>query len=367
VVKLAQRAIARKFYGSKETRSYFLGCSGGGRQALVAAQRFPWDFDGILAMEPAINLSGAFMTFLYNYRTVTDADGKPLFAPTDLAMLHDAAIAQCDRTDGLADGVIGDPLACAFDPARLACAAGQSEKCLSPVQVTAAKKMYAGPVTSAGRKLHPGHVMPGAEVGSFGFNVTRPLAQIGLMDFFRYLAFVPDEGPDFNAKSFDFDEDYKRLSTMEQLYAATNPDLRPFRDAGGKLIIVQGWDDSGTPFPGSTIDYYESVEKVMGGRKSTQELVRLFMVPGRQHCGGGEGAAAADFFSPLEGWVEQGRAPDLIRAAHVETKDPIDYVRDVTDPAKVKFTRPLYPYPQRAKYKGSGDPNDYRNFKAAGK
>lgn len=363
VVSLAQKAIARKFYGAQEQRAYFMGCSGGGRQALLAAQRFPWDFNGIVAMEPAINLTGAFMTFLYGQRTVTDADGKPLFDVKYLTLLHDAAIAQCDRTDGLKDGIIGNPPACNFDPGTLACAAGQTENCLSPLQIAAAKKMYAGPMTSTGRKLHPGHVMPGAEVGSFGFNVTRPLAMLALNDFFRYLAFVPDAGPDWMPQNFDFDEDYKRLSMMEQLYAATNPDLRPFRDAGGKLIIVQGWDDGGTPFPLGTIDYYDTVTRTMGGREATQDFARLFMVPGRQHCGGGEGASAADFFTPLQDWVENGKAPDMVRALHTEPADPLDMLREPADASRIKFTRPLYPYPQRAQYKGRGDPNDYRSFK----
>jgi feruloyl esterase len=227
--------------------------------------------------------------------------------------------------------------------------------------------MYAGPMTSTGKKLHAGHVMPGAEVGSFGFNVTRPLATLALNDFFRYLAFVPDAGPDWNPSSFDFDEDYKRLAVMEQLYAASNPDLRALRDAGGKLIVVQGWDDRGTPFPLATIDYYETVEKVMGGEKPTQAFARLFMVPGRQHCGGGEGASAADFYSPIQAWVEQGKAPDAIKAWHAEPADPVDMVREPADASRIKFTRPLYPYPQRAKYEGSGDPNDWRSFKAVGK
>jgi hypothetical protein len=360
VTALAGKAIVRRYYGAQEQRAYFLGCSGGGRQALVAAQRFPWDFDGIVAMEPAINLSGAFMSFLYNYRAVTDSQGAPLFKVEELQMLHDAAIAQCDRDDGLEDGIIGHPLACAFDPGKLACTAGHAEKCLSPVQVAAAKKMYAGAMTSSGKRLHPGHVMPGAEVGSFGFNVTRPLARLALNDFFRYLAFVPDAGPEWNPASFDFDQDYKRLALMEQLYAASNPDLRAFRDAGGKLIIAQGWDDSGAPFPLGTIDYYETVEKTMGGRKATQDFARLFMVPGRQHCGGGEGASAADFFAPLRDWVESGKAPEVIQAMHVE---PLDMVRAPADNTKIRFTRPLYPYPQRAKYQGKGDKNDWRSFK----
>lgn len=364
VVALAQKAIARHYYGASEKHAYFMGCSGGGRQALVAAQRFPWDFDGIVAMEPAINWSRAFMTFLYHWRTVTDAEGKPLFTPADLTVLHEGAVASCDMDDGVADGVIGDPPACDFDPARLACAEGQAEQCLSPVQVSAAKKMYAGPVTSSGKKLYPGHVMPGGEMGSFGFQATRPLVQYALKEYFRYMAFMPDAGPTWQLEDFDFDTDYQRLALVESLLASTNPDLREFRDEGGKLIIVQGWDDGGTPFPLSTIDYYESVQRSMGGEKATQDFARLFMIPGRAHCMSGDGAGAASFLGALENWVEEGQAPDMIKLSRIEgSTDIADYLRGPAADASVKFTRPAYPYPLRAKYKGKGDPNDYRNFR----
>jgi feruloyl esterase len=356
VVAVAQRAIARKFYGAEQKKAYFLGCSGGGRQALLAAQRFPWDFDGIVAMEPAINLSGAFMSFLYAYRAVTDENGKPLFTVDDLTRLRDHAIAQCDADDGVKDGVIGDPQSCSVDLDGIG---------LSPAQIAAAKKVYAGAMTSSGRQLHPGHVMPGAELGSFGFQTTRPLAHLALDDFFRYMAFMPDAGPDYQLGAFDFDHDVPQLSVMEQLYAATNPDLRAFRDNGGKLIIVQGLDDSGTVFPLGTIDYYEQVEKVMGGEKATQEFARLYMVPGREHCGGGPGASAIDVLGNLERWTDQGHAPDVMKSWKLDkVTDPIDLLREPRDPANVKFSRPLYPYPLRAKYKGSGDPNDAASFKS---
>ena len=364
VLALAEKAIVQRFYGAPPQHSYFVGCSNGGRQALVAAQRFPWDFDGILAMEPALDLSGAFTTFLYDLKAVTDDAGKPLFASGDLKLMHNAAVAACDADDGLRDGVIGNPPACKFDPAQLACTAAQQSGCLTPVQVAAAHKVYAGPKTSRGRVLYRGHPMPGSEEGVFGFAVTKPIAVNAVADFFRYLAFMPDAGPGWKPADFDFDADYQRESVMEGLYASSNPDLRPFHEAGGKLLLVQGWTDSGTPFPLRTIDYYETVEKVMGGPNKTAEFARLFMVPGRDHCGGGDGASAADYLGSLEAWVEQGQAPDLIKASHIEpVTGAADFMREPADPARVKFTRPLYPYPVWAKYKGSGDPKDYRNFK----
>ncbi|MGH8530522.1 MAG: tannase/feruloyl esterase family alpha/beta hydrolase [Nevskiales bacterium] len=363
VVALAAKAVAKHYYGSEQQRSYFIGCSNGGRQAMVAAQRFPWEFDGILALEPAINISGAFLSFAYNERAVTGADGQPLFTPAELEMLHNSSIARCDLDDGLKDGIIGNPSACVFDPAQVACSDERKEACLSPAQIAAANKVYAGGMTSTGRQWYRGGVMPGAERGSFGFAAARPLVRHALKDFVRYLAFMPDAGPGAKLSDVDFDQDYKRLALMEALYESSNPDLRPLKEAGGKLMIVQGWDDSGTPFPLNTIDYYETMQRTMGGPKQTQDFARLFMVPGRQHCVGGEGASAADFIGQLEGWVEQGKAPDMIKTYHIESDNPIDHLREPTDPAKIKFSRPLYPYPLAAKYKGSGDVNDYRSFK----
>jgi feruloyl esterase len=193
------------------------------------------------------------------------------------------------------------------------------------------------------------------------------VAANAVTDFFRYLAFMPDAGPAWKPGDFDFDRDPQRETVMEGLYASSNPDLRAYQEAGGKLLMVQGWADSGTPFPLRTIDYYQTVERAMGGAEPTRAFARLFMVPGSDHCGGGDGASSADYLASLEAWVEQGQAPDLIKAAHVEpVGDAADFLREPADPTRVKFTRPLYPYPAWAKYKGSGDPNDYRSFKAAG-
>lgn len=365
VLLLAEKAIAARYYGSQARHAYFIGCSNGGRQALVAAQRFPWDFDGILAMEPAIDLSGAFTTFLYDLRALSDADGKPLFSPAELELMRSSAVAACDADDGLRDGIIGNPPACRFDPAQLQCAAGQQSGCLTPAQVAAAQKVKAGARTSQGRALYRGHTMPGAETGVFGFGVTRPVAARAVAEFFRYLAFQPDAGPGWKPADFDFDADYQHEGVMEGLYASANPDLRAFQEAGGKLLLVQGWLDSGTPFPLRTIDYYETLGRVAGGREQAMGFARLFMVPGRDHCGGGPGAGAADYFGSLERWVEQGEAPAMIEAVHPDPVMPADFISGRVDPARVRFSRPLYPWPAWARYKGSGDPNDWRSFKPA--
>jgi feruloyl esterase len=176
------------------------------------------------------------------------------------------------------------------------------------------------------------------------------------------MAFLPDAGPRWSPKDFNFDEDYKRAGVTEALYDASNPDLRAFKRAGAKLLIAQGWHDSGTPLPLSTVDYYETVERTMGGRENTQDFARLFMIPGKAHCLGGPGANAIDYLHALESWVEHGQAPDMLVAAHVESDEPAAFLRLPGDLRMAKFTRPIYPYPVRARYRGTGDPNDYRNF-----
>jgi feruloyl esterase len=359
VAALAGKAITQRFYDAAPKYSYFMGCSEGGKQALVQAQRYPWNFDGVIAVEPS-NPTITGVVQLWNALATRDANGNSLFTANDLQVLHDGAIAQCDAEDGLKDGVIGDPRSCKFDPAVLTCKVGQTSGCLSAIQIAAAKKVYGGPVTSTGQRLYfP--ASPGGEKGSFftggpsGIDYKRT--------WWQYMGFTPDPGPSWKPTDFDFDHDWKRSYMMDAvLVNSDNPDLRKLRAEGHKLMIIQGWEDSGLPGPRVTSDYYEMVERVMGGRAETQQSVRLFMVPGRSHCVGGVGAAAIDMLSHMEAWVEHGQAPDMIIGAHVEGSKMADFVRLPKDLASARFTRPHYPYPLRAQYKGTGDPNDYRSF-----
>lgn len=359
VATLAGKAITERFYSQAPRYSYFMGCSGGGKQALVQAQRFPWNYDGIVAVEPS-NTTVTGVVLLWNAIAMHDEAGKPLFSVADIQTLHDGAIAQCDDGDGLKDGVIGDPLQCHFDPGALTCKRGQTAACLTPRQVEAAKKVYAGPHTSDGRKIFfP--ALPGGEKGMYfvggssGIDYKR--------QYWQYMGFTPDPGPSWKATDFNFDVDWKRAYLMDAiLVGADNPDLRKLRAEDNKLLIIQGLDDAGLPGPLATLDYYEAVEKVMGGREATQRNVRLFMVPGRSHCRRGDGAAAIDMLGNIEAWVEQGRAPDMIIGAHQTSDELIDFVRLPKDLSSAKFTRPHYPYPLKARYKGHGDPNDYRSF-----
>lgn len=361
VATLAGKAITEQFYSAPPRYSYFMGCSGGGKQALVQAQRYPWNYDGIVAVEPS-NPTITGVVQLWNALATHDAEGKPLFTAADLHVLHDGAVKKCDARDGLEDGVIGDPLACQFDPAVLACKVGQTSGCLSKIQVEAARKVYGGPVTSTGRKLYfPASL--GGEKGSFFTG--GPTGIDYKTQWWQYMGFTPDPGPNWKPADFNFDMDWKRSYMMDAvLVASDNPDLRKLRTEGHKLMIIQGLEDSGLPGPRVTTDYYEMVEKILGGRAETQKSVRVFMIPGRSHCRGGVGAAAVDMLGNIEAWVEQGRAPDMIIGAHAEGEDVADFIRLPKDLSSAKFTRPHYPYPLRARYKGKGDPNDYRSFEA---
>ena len=328
VAALAGKAITEHYYGRAPEFSYHVGCSGGGKQGMVEAQRFPWNFHGILAMEPSsVTASGVLL--LWNAVVTHDKDGNRLFTPADRDVLHEGALAACDADDGLEDGIIGgDPRTCAFDPAELTCEPGERSGCLSPVQVEAARKVYSGPVTSEGEKVsryfpwYP--ATPGSEKGTF-FMGTNPTGDSAPMDieyktsWWRFMGFNPDPGPSWTSADFDFDHDYKRTAMMDAvLNGYNNPDLRNLKAAGGKLMVIQGWDDSALPGPRVSVDYYEMAEKIMGGRASTQEFYRLFMIPGRAHCRGGDGAASGDFLSYLEAWVEEGQAPDMIVGYHAE-------------------------------------------------
>lgn len=363
VSSLAGKAITERYYGRPQRFAYFVGCSGGGKQALVQAHRFPWDFDGMIALEPS-NTTATGIVLLWNALATHDHHGNPIFTPAARDVLHEGVVEQCDANDGLVDGIIGgDPRTCEFDVAELQCKLGQTSGCLSQVQVDAAKKVYSGPVTSDGKQLYfP--AMPGSEKGVY-FSGGREGIDYKKV-YWQYMGFLPDPGPSWEPAHFDFDADYKRTGMMDSiLVASDNPDLRRLKDSGNKLMIIQGWEDAGLPGPLVTLDYYEMVERAMGGREITQQFVRLFMIPGRSHCHSGDGATSADYLSYMERWIEEGQAPDVIIGAHYEDAkyergQTLEPPRDIDT---AKFTRPHYPYPLHAEYKGTGNPNDYRNFR----
>jgi feruloyl esterase len=347
------KRIAAAWYGARPTRAYFEGCSTGGRQALILAQRFPEDFDGIVAGAPVLNFSGTMV----GYAKMAQALRAAPIPYAKLSLLADRVYALCDDKDGLKDGLIDDPRRCDFRPSRdlPKCAEGvDSPDCFTAAQIGTLEKIY-GDVLSQGKRIFPGWPV-GAEVagpnGRSGWDnwivneKGQPTISVNFAEsFFRFMAF-PVKNPAFALADFDFEKDPARLEWIHNLLDATDPDLARFKERGGKLLMYFGWADQALNAQ-MGVDYYESALKQMG--PATTGFFRLFMVPGMFHCGGGVGCGSFDKLTPLVQWVEQGTAPDSLVASRVVS-------------GKTVRTRPLCPYPQVAKYKGSGSVDDAGSF-----
>ena len=366
MTRVAKEAI-HGFYGKDVQRSYFAGCSDGGREALMEAQRYPADYDGILAGAPANNWTRLLATAMWDTQALT-LDAASFIPPAKIPTIAAAVNAACDELDGIRDGMINDPRQCKFDPATIECKAGEeSDKCLTPAQVVSLKKIYVGPHDSHGHEVFPGYP-PGAEVGEGGWGVwiTGPAPLKSLMAFFGlgfYSNMVYDKS-DWDYKTFTLEAGLKAAQEKTaSALDAVDANLTPFKARGGKLVLYHGWNDPAIPAI-STVHYYESVIAKMGVHDA-DSFVRLYMVPGMQHCVGGPGADSfgqvgnLNFDDPqhsvdavLEQWVEKGMAPSTIIASKNEGDDK----------QHAKMTRPLCTYPQTGKYKGSGDTNDATNF-----
>ena len=343
------QAVIERYYDRSPDYSYFNGCSTGGRQGLMQAQRFPNDYDGIVTGAPVNHFVETHFTQLWVALAAKPVSDESILSAEDLARVNDAVLAQCDTIDGVEDRVIEDPRVCHFDPAVLQCSGSQAGECLNEGQVSALRKIYSGPVNpTTGESLFPG-LAPGGET-TWSLVTSPGPAQIPK----EYFARSVFKNPNWDWRTFDFadDIDLARRLTGEVL-DATNPDLSAFRDGGGKLILYHGWNDQ-VIFPQGTIDYYERVEAALTAKPSTtnpetSDFFRLFMVPGMTHCRGGTGTDQFNTQAAIEAWVERGVAPDRIEASRRED-------------GAVTRTRPLCPYPQTAHYDGSGDPNDTSNF-----
>ncbi len=366
VTAVVGKGLIRSYYGRDPTRSYFMGGSTGGRMALFEAQHFPWDFDGIVGGVPPIEEMGDSFTLAWNALTLLRPNGDPMLSEADVAMVHQAVLDRCDMDDGVKDGIVSDPLACQFDPGEVACKGAKTASCLMPDQVAAVRKIYQGPVNSKGEHIYVSGALKGSEMAWFESYVRTKDHDhyYGMQqELLRYMAFSPDLGPSWNLNQIDWDKDYKRVGMMESLYAADNPDLRKFKAAGGKFILWQGWADQAV-MPEKTIDYYQMAEKAMGGHDQMAGFFRLFMLPGTHHGGPYVGASTVDFIAAIEDWVEHAKAPDKIVGVHLKTVPSGMSTKYPLDTSAIAFSRPLFPYPMMAKYKGSGDTNDAANFEA---
>lgn len=340
---VTSKAIIRAFYGAGPKLSYWNGCSSGGRQGLMEAQRHPEDFDGIIAGAPA-NYWTHLMAGIIWAAQAAHKDQPGNLPKEKLSLLHDAALRACDAMDGVKDGVLEDPARCKFDPGILECKGADGPACLTGPQVEAARKMYSGAVNPrTGRPIYPGMV-PGSELGWDPVNGLQPLAIAE--SHFRYVVF---QDANWDYRKLNFDGDIALTDKTDNgLINATDPNLQAFFARGGKLIQYHGWNDQQIS-PLNSVNYYRSVQERLGRTMKVSDSYRLFMAPGMMHCGGGQGPNQLNPMAALERWREADIGPDRIIATHV-TNGVVDQ------------TRPLCPYPQTAVYRGSGSPNDAGNF-----
>jgi feruloyl esterase len=340
------KAIINAFYGAAPAQSYWNGCSTGGRQGLVEATRYPDDFDGIIAgaaANPKTHLD-AWRMWMAQIAMKDQADR---ILATQYPLIHQAVLNQCDAIDGVRDGLIEDPTKCHFDPKAIVCKStsdlGNEASCLTPRQAMSTRALLGPARTPKGKEIFPGYA-PGSELG-WGLLMGGPDPYSVPLDQYRYIVF---NDPKWDWRTFDLERD---LAVAEKAEAGTlsavSTDLSAFAKRGGKLLMYHGWADQDVP-PLASINFYNSIQP-----KSAQESVRLFMVPGMNHCAGGEGPNTFDAVAALEQWVERQKAPSRIPASHSGTDGKIDR------------TRPLCAYPQTARYRGHGDINDAENFKCA--
>jgi len=340
------KLVIRTYYGRFPDRSYFSGCSTGGQQALSEAQRFPGDYDGVVAGDPGNNRLRLIFGFLWSWIAAHDDDGTPILAQPALTLLAKSSVEACDAQDGVRDGLIADPRQCRFDPAVLQCKGVESASCLTSRQVAAVKKIYDGATNPrTNERIYPGWAR-GSEQG-WGTYITSPRepVRVGL---FRYFVF---HDPNWHWQTFDWDKDLAYVESQVPHLSAVSLDYRQFNARGGRVLMYTGLADPVVP-PEDVTSYYEAVAKAAGGFVETQKFFRFFPVPGMGHCGGGSGPGTFDALGALEQWVEKGVAPSRIIASH-------------STAGRVDRTRPLCPFPAVARYKGTGSVDDEAHFVCA--
>jgi feruloyl esterase len=334
------------FYGRKPRYSYFDGCHNGGRQGLVEAQRYPEDFDGIVAGDPAFHLSHLQPGSEYfSWVALKDGVEAPAFiSPDKYAVLNRAALDACDTLDGVKDSAIEDPTRCKFDPVSVQCPGPEQESCLTAAQVDTARRIYSGARFADGTQIYSGFE-PGSEL-YWGAMIAGPEPLFINNDFFKYIAF---EDPEWDFRSFDIEKDTRRIDErLGPIINNTNPDLKAFKNNGGKLLVYQDWNETWVP-PRTITTYHNQVVETMGGEGKTRDFFRLFMVPDYGMCAG-MFPDTFDALSALQKWREEGIAPDQIPASY-------------RSGGQVYKTRPVCAYPEVAIYKGEGDINKAESFR----
>lgn len=368
ITTLTAKKLIQTYYGQPQKFSYFVGCSDGGREGLMAAQRYPADYNGIVVGAPAAHFQ--IQNSLYHgwsvesQSTTGDSNGNAILYADKAAVLHKAVMAACGNQIGAPDGLITDPRACHFDPVTIQCGASASDtsSCLTAAEVATATKIYSGPTdTNTGIRMLAGSPQYGSEANWVGVEVptsNSTAAPVSVKTLFSYtivsgaynLIFTGSPTmPNIDTFGYHDATFYPNyLQANHSLNDATSPDLSAFNKAGGKLILWHGWADQHIS-PLFTIAYYQAVQNTMGA-STAAEFSRLYLVPGVGHCGGGEGFQNIDLVSQITAWVEQGTAPNAVMA----------YQTDTTN--KVTASRPVYPYPAIPRYTGTGDWHDGANY-----
>ncbi|APA87585.1 tannase/feruloyl esterase family alpha/beta hydrolase [Paraburkholderia sprentiae WSM5005] len=368
ITTLAAKKLIRAYYGQTQKYSYFIGCSDGGREALMAAQRYPTDYNGIVAGAPAAHFQ--IQNSLYHgwsvksQSTTGTSAGNAILYADKATLLHKAVAAACGGGSGAADGLIADPRTCHFDPATIQCASGatSTSNCLTTAEVTTAKAIYNGPTdATTGEYMLAGSPLYGSEANWIGVEVPATNstdAPVSVTKLFSYsivtgaynLIFTGSPTmptiDTFGYQDASFYTTY--LKANHSFIDATSPDLSAFNAAGGKLILWHGWADQHIS-PLFTIQYYEAMQNAMGA-SAVDQFARLYLVPGVGHCGGGEGNPNIDLVSKITGWVEEAKVPTSVMTYQTDSS------------SNVTASRPVYPYPAVAKYTGSGDWHNGANY-----
>ncbi len=361
---VAGKALTTAFYGEAPRKAYFASCSNGGRQGLMEAQRFPDDYDGIIAGAPAYKWTGLFTGFVWNAQML--AQPGAMIPAVKTPAIASAVLAQCDSLDGLADGLLSNPLQCQFDPAVLQCANGETNACLTEPQITALRAIQQGPQTPDGEQIYFGFP-PGGEAvpGSAGWDAwifgAAPGASIQNAFGSNFVKYIVGAPPDWTPAAFDFGRDFERVeAATAETFNATDPDLARFAARGGKLILFHGWSDAAIPAQG-TIAYRDAVVQQMGAA-SAEAFMRLFMVPGMHHCAGGAGPSDFGQGGPspgsddpetsltvaLQQWVEEGRVPEQVIARQLSLPGAAQQ--------EANPTGLICAWPQQAVLMSAGDP-----------
>lgn len=336
------KTILKAYYGKKEDLSLWVSCSTGGRQGLMAAYRYPKDFDGISSMAPANPMVGLMIGSLWTGYSAMKDDAHRLPSPKLMAS-NKAYIEKCDETDGVKDGIVSDPEPCSYDPGIIQCKEGDQNDCLTVPQVEALRDIYGGTKNPrTGDLVFPGFP-PGSEQLLTAL-ASGPEPFLVATSYFRDVVF---NDPEWDFKSFDYDKDLKAAyEAGSDILDVPSDGLSRFFQGGGKLLLSHGWADGLIPAP-NTVEFYKSMIETMDPKEAA-DSVRLFMLPGVSHCAGGNGPSKVDMLSVIDIWTSEGKAPDSIKASRLPNQEPM--------------TRPICPYPQIPFYKGSGSTDDAANF-----